>query len=58
VLDATATPAPTAGNPYLWGDVDCDGDVDAVDALMLLRDVASLDDLRPADCPQFGQTWQ
>lgn len=37
--------------PRLWGDVDCDGDVDAVDALKVLRDVAGLAVEQPEGCP-------
>ena len=38
-----------------WGDVDCDGDVDAVDALNILRFVAALPSLATgADCPDIG----
>jgi len=38
-----------------WGDVDCDGDVDAVDALNILRFVAALPSLETGpDCPDVG----
>lgn len=38
----------------LWGDVDCDGDVDSVDALAILRWIAGLD-LTPVEpCPGMG----
>jgi hypothetical protein len=37
----TPTPEPTLP-PDLWGDVDCDDDVDTVDALKVLRSVAGL----------------
>lgn len=38
----------------LWGDVDCDGDVDAVDALQILRFVAGLQPNQQAGCPPIG----
>jgi hypothetical protein len=38
----------------LHGDVDCDDDVDSVDALKVLRHVASLSVDLPLDCPQIG----
>jgi CubicO group peptidase (beta-lactamase class C family) len=51
----------TAGLPYdadcmaSSGDVDCDGDRDAADALGILRYVARLaPPVRPADCPGVG----
>ncbi|MEE8369951.1 MAG: hypothetical protein V3S00_04190 [Dehalococcoidia bacterium] len=37
-----------------WGDADCDGDVDAVDALLILRIVAGLAVALPPDCPLIG----
>lgn len=38
-----------------WGDADCDGDVDAVDALSVLRYIASLDPFDLAlECPPVG----
>ena len=36
------------------GDMDCDGDVDAVDALLILRDVAGLSVSLPPGCPAIG----
>jgi hypothetical protein len=42
-----------AGHPF--GDVDCDGDVDAVDALRILRYVAGLDPGQPPGCTPIGQ---
>ncbi len=42
----------TAG--YLWGDVDCVGDVDAVDALKILRYVAGLSVSQTQPCPEIG----
>jgi len=36
------------------GDIDCDGDVDAVDALLILRHVAKLNVVLPPGCPAIG----
>lgn len=40
--------------PFAAGDVDCDGDVDAVDALRILRHVAALPNDLPLGCPEIG----
>jgi hypothetical protein len=40
----------------LWGDVDCSGDVDAVDALQLLRYVVLLPVEQQDLCPDVGST--
>lgn len=56
VLESTATATPTA-SPALelvQGDNDCDGDVDAVDALQGLRFVAGLGVSQAAGCPGLG----
>ena len=49
------TPTPT-GEPKgpLQGDVDCDGDVDSVDALKVLRFVAGLDYEQVEPCPDIA----
>ncbi len=47
------TPAPTPGD-IPEGDVNCDGDVDTVDALMILRHVAGLPVHLPPGCPEVG----
>lgn len=48
-----ATPPPTPSPPGgRHGDADCDGDVDAIDALMVLREVAGLP--RAAGCIAWG----
>jgi len=39
-----------------WGDVDCDGDVDAVDALKILRHVVRLAVSQEEPCPDIGST--
>jgi Tol biopolymer transport system component len=51
----TPTPSPTgSGGPQLMqGDVDCDGDADAVDALKVLRHVASLPVSPSPGCPEM-----
>lgn len=42
-------------SPHIWGDVNCDGAVDAVDALALLRNVAGLSPLaQHGPCPVIG----
>lgn len=51
---ATPAPTPTGGTKRLQGDVDCDGDVDTVDALFVLRDVAELPVNQPKGCPEIG----
>jgi hypothetical protein len=38
----------------MWGDADCDGDVDAVDALKKLRHVAGLPVTQLEPCPDIG----
>ncbi len=49
------TPTPTSPPPHrLSGDVDCDGDVDPVDALLDLRHVAQLPYTLPPGCPEIG----
>lgn len=42
--------------PWVFGDIDCDFDVDAVDALLILRVKAglSINIAPPPLCPQFG----
>lgn len=63
----TATPAPGTPTPFeptviptapsagfAEGDVNCDGQVDAIDALLLLRHVAGLPVNLPAGCPPIG----
>ena len=53
---ATPTPAVTPKPSQLWGDADCDGDVDAVDALKGLRYVAALSVAQNESCPIVGTT--
>ncbi|HUF52408.1 MAG TPA: hypothetical protein VMR52_01385 [Dehalococcoidia bacterium] len=52
----TAEPAPTAtpaGDPVAWGDNNCSGAPDPVDALLTLRHDAGLN-ANTGDCPQLG----
>lgn len=50
------TPTPTGGakGNGKWGDIDCNGEVDAVDALKILRDVAALAYTQTEPCPDLG----
>lgn len=53
--EPTPTPAPTpAPPPDLWGDIDCDGDVDSVDALGGLRYVAGFFVNQTGPCSDVG----
>jgi hypothetical protein len=40
----------------LWGDVNCSGDVEAVDALQILRHLVRLSVLQQEPCPDIGVT--
>lgn len=55
-VDAGLTNATPAGgqNGLLQGDVDCDGDVDAVDALKDLQHVAAIGFSQTEPCPDVG----
>ena len=46
--------ATASGIQIAWGDVDCDGDVDSVDALGILRSVAALPVVQQQPCPVLG----
>jgi cell division septation protein DedD len=46
-------PTPTQA-PRLWGDVNCDGSVNSVDALTLMRWTAGLPVLQVEPCPEIG----
>lgn len=51
----TPTPAPIA---VLWGDADCDGDIDAVDMLVVLAFIAGLEPLDQEEpCPNVGENF-
>ncbi len=51
----TPTPSPSPSPaPMINGDVDCDGDVDALDALQQLLYMAGLVDAPSPSCPQIG----
>jgi hypothetical protein len=49
-------PTPTPGPP-VWGDVDCSGAVNSVDALKLLRHNAGLPYSKPLECPTPGSPY-
>ncbi len=60
---ATSIPTPLteatvniALSVHTKGDIDCDGDADAVDALTILRHVVALPVNLPADCPPIGSS--
>jgi len=55
----TATPVPTASPvPLRWGDVNCDGNVNSVDALAILRKTAGLPVFQVQPCPIIGSVIQ
>ena len=45
---------PTPGAQLAWGNVDCEGDADSVDALQDLRFVAKLQPIQNPNCPIIG----
>jgi hypothetical protein len=47
---------PEIASAALFGDVDCDEDVDSVDALFVLRFVAALPVNVPAECRPIGSS--
>jgi len=47
---------PGVGTPRLFGDVDCSGEVNAVDALKVLRHVVGLEVSQTEPCPDIGST--
>ena len=51
---STATPTATPAGKRMQGDVQCDDDVDTVDALQQLRDVAGLEVFQEPGCPEIG----
>jgi hypothetical protein len=52
-LGFEAAPIP-AGNDAIKGDMDCNGSVNSVDALRILRFVAGLDPNLPGGCQSIG----
>lgn len=54
-LESQQTVAPAGFGELMWGDVDCDGDLDAVDALQILRHVAALPVDQEPGCPDVEQ---
>ena len=51
---STPTPTPIPVDDLRWGDLDCDEDVDAVDALKGLQHVAGIKFTQKAGCPKLG----
>ena len=49
--ERTPVPTGTPSGKAIQGDTDCDGDVDSVDGLFVLRDVAGFD---PSECIEQG----
>jgi len=54
LLQMGEPPSPTSTS-LRWGDVDCDGSISAVDALMILRTVVGLPVQGRESCPRVGQ---
>ncbi len=54
INEEAAPPPPTT--EAIFGDVDCDGDVDATDSLKILRSVAGLSVVQTEPCPDIGAT--
>ncbi|MEE8369765.1 MAG: hypothetical protein V3S00_03230, partial [Dehalococcoidia bacterium] len=50
----TATPPPTTTTALTQGDVDCDGDVDSIDALKIQRFIVGLSVTQTEPCPDIG----
>jgi hypothetical protein len=55
--DSTPSPSPGASPGPAWGDIDCNGAVNPVDALKLLRHASGLTYPRPTGCPIAGATY-
>ncbi len=55
LLQMGPPPGPST-QPLLWGDVDCNNSVNAVDALQVLRSVVGLPVLQTEPCPDIGAT--
>jgi hypothetical protein len=53
-LSPTASPTATPGVTHLWGDTNCDGTVNSVDALATLRWRAGLPVFQVQPCPIIG----
>lgn len=53
--DAFAVDNDDDGPAVIWGDLDCDGDSDSVDALKALQNVAGVGVNQPPDCPELGE---
>jgi hypothetical protein len=57
VTGTITTPPPTPTPPPKWGDVDCSGTINSIDALKILRYSAGLTYTRPPGCPDLGAAY-
>lgn len=53
--DAFAVDDDNDGPAVTWGDLDCDGDSDSVDALKSLQNLVGIAVNQPPDCPDLGE---
>ena len=53
-LGETVDVSPAGTTQRVFGDVDCDGDVDSVDALAILRKIVEFPVNQEAGCPEIG----
>jgi len=53
-LGGTVSVAPAGATERIWGDVDCDSDVDSVDALGILRKLVAFPVNQQPGCPEIG----
>lgn len=53
---STPSPTPPPAGELIQGDNDCDGDVDAVDALKNLQHIAAIPFQQEPDCPDIGDS--
>jgi hypothetical protein len=56
VCPAFGVAVPASGPSHTWGNIDCDGAINPVDALKILRFDAGLSVQQEDGCPQIGTT--